>query len=103
MRPARYLALAVILGVTALGALAVGSRKLSYVVTYGVSMNPVYYKDDLVFVVRQDTYNVGDIAAYLDRPSGRRVLHRIIGGSSTSGFVLKGDNNQSVDLPNPTA
>ncbi|MBL7254995.1 hypothetical protein JKJ07_11795 [Actinoplanes sp. LDG1-01] len=95
--------MAVVLGVTAVGVWAVATERVSYVITYGVSMNPVYYKDDLVVVARRSSYGIGDIAAYRDAKSGQRVLHRIIGGSAAGGFVFKGDNNQSVDLPHPTA
>nr|WP_308129026.1 signal peptidase I [Actinoplanes polyasparticus] len=102
-RSVRHLALAVILGVAAVSAWAALSGQVSYVVTYGVSMNPVYFKGDLVFIARDGSYRVGDIAAYVDRASGQRVLHRIIGGSGSAGFVLKGDNNESVDLASPTA
>ncbi|GID25432.1 signal peptidase I [Paractinoplanes brasiliensis] len=94
--------LAAALGVAAIGIWAVATERLSYVVTYGVSMNPVYYKGDLVVIVRRSSYQVGDIVAYRDERSGERVLHRIIGGDPTTGFVFKGDNNQSVDFPRPT-
>jgi signal peptidase I len=86
-----------------IGAWAVGTDRLSYVVTYGVSMNPVYYQNDLVFVLKTDSYQVGQIAAYHGSSSGPEVLHRIVGGTSTSGFVFKGDNNESTDADQPTA
>ncbi|MDY7084901.1 MAG: signal peptidase I [Actinomycetota bacterium] len=86
----------------AIGVWAVATERVSYVVTHGVSMNPVYYKGDLVVIVRRGSYQVGDIVAYRDERSGERVLHRIIGGDATNGFVFKGDNNQSIDFPRPT-
>ncbi|WP_239117509.1 DUF5305 family protein [Paractinoplanes ferrugineus] len=76
--------------------------RIGYVVTQGVSMNPVYYQNDLVFVVKADSYQVGQIAAYHGKSPGQRVLHRIIGGSGSSGFVMRGDNNESTDLLTPT-
>ncbi|MEV4352300.1 signal peptidase I [Actinoplanes sp. NPDC049596] len=94
--------MAVILGMAAIGAWAVITERLTYVVTEGISMNPVYYQGDLVFVTKADSYHVGEIAAYHGSSPGQRVLHRIIGGDGSSGFVLKGDNNQSVDTPTPT-
>ncbi|MFF5079910.1 DUF5305 family protein [Actinoplanes sp. NPDC000266] len=94
--------MAVILAMTAFGAWAVMTERLSYVITDGVSMNPVYYQGDLVFVAKDDSYHVGEIAAYHDSSSGYRVLHRIIGGDGSAGFVFKGDNNQSIDRPHPT-
>jgi hypothetical protein len=92
--------MAVILGVTAIGAWLIGTDKVSYVVTHGVSMNPVYYQDDLVILVKQGSYEVGQIAAY--HGVREEVLHRITGGNATRGFVFKGDNNQSIDIPTPT-
>ena len=102
-RLVRNVAVAVTLGVAAIAAWAVGTDRASYVVTYGVSMHPVYHQDDLVFVIKDDTYGIGDIAAYYGTTNGLRVLHRIIGGDATTGFVLKGDNNQSTDVVFPTA
>jgi signal peptidase I len=94
---------AVILAMTAIGAWAVISGQVSYVVTDGVSMNPVYYQGDLVFVVKADSYHVGQIAAYHGSRPGQKVLHRIIGGDDVAGFVFKGDNNESIDPLKPTA
>ncbi|SNY06622.1 DUF5305 family protein [Paractinoplanes atraurantiacus] len=94
--------MAVILGMAAIGAWAVMTERLTYVVTDGVSMNPVYYQGDLVFVAKADSYHVGEIAAYHGSIPGQRVLHRIIGGDGSTGFVLKGDNNQSIDTVTPT-
>ncbi|GIE94052.1 hypothetical protein Ari01nite_15170 [Paractinoplanes rishiriensis] len=95
--------MAVILGMAAIVAWAVMTARLSYVVTHGVSMNPVYYQGGLVFTVRADSYEVGQIVAYHGSSPGQRVLHRIIGGHGDTGFVLKGDNSQSVDPLKPTA
>jgi signal peptidase I len=88
---------AAILGMAAIGAWAVMTDRVGYVVTDGKSMNPVYYEGDLVFVVKADSYHVGQIAAYHGESPGQRVLHRIIGGNGSSGFVMKGDNNESID------
>ncbi|WP_248293670.1 DUF5305 family protein [Actinoplanes sp. TBRC 11911] len=85
----------------AIGAWLIGTGKVSYVITHGVSMNPVYYQGDLVLVVKSRTYEVGQIAAYHGK--GEEVLHRIIGGDAATGYVFKGDNNQSIDIPTPTA
>jgi signal peptidase I len=93
---------AAILVMAAIGAWAVMTDRVSYVVTDGVSMNPVYYQGDLVFVLRADSYHLGEIAAYHGSVPGQKVLHRIIGGDRTSGFVFKGDNNQSTDPLRPT-
>jgi signal peptidase I len=94
---------AAILGMAAIGAWAVMTDRLSYVVTDGTSMNPVYYTGDLVFVAKVDSYHAGQIVAYHGQSPGQRVLHRIIGGNGSTGFVMKGDNNQSIDPLKPTA
>ena len=65
-------------------------------------MNPVYYQGDLVIVAKDSVYEVGEIAAYRANDGQITVLHRIIGGDA-SGFIMKGDNNQSVDPMHPTA
>jgi signal peptidase I len=82
-----------------LGFLASGQT--AYVVTHGVSMQPKYHQGDLVVVTKSSSYHVGEIVAYR-APGGRLVvLHRIVGGNA-AGFVMKGDNNQSIDPTKPT-
>ena len=76
-----------------LGAVAV-------VTTTGVSMNPEYHEGDLVIVAAADDYRIGQIAAYRDRVHELVVLHRVI-GRTPAGYVLRGDNNQSVDAVQP--
>jgi signal peptidase I len=95
--------MAAILMMAAIGAWAVMTERVAYVVTDGVSMNPVYYQGDLVFVVKANSYHVGQIAAYHGSSPGLKVLHRIVSGDGTTGFSFKGDNNQSIDLLKPTA
>ncbi|WP_264653254.1 DUF5305 family protein [Actinoplanes cyaneus] len=82
---------------------AVATHRVSYVVTHGVSMQPLYHADDLVLVIKSKSYKKGDIAAYNGAHGQVQVLHRIIGGDGESGFVFKGDNNPSVDSATPTA
>jgi len=74
----------------------------AFVVTHGVSMNPVYYKGDLVVVAPAETYATGDIAAFRSPENDTLVLHRIVGGDA-SGYVFQGDNNESVDPVEPAA
>src|SRR5262249_49486275 len=55
----------------------------------------------LVVLRRESSYRRGEIVAYRipdGQPgAGGRVIHRIVGGNPRTGFVTKGDNNDSVD------
>lgn len=94
--------MAVTLGVAAIGAWAVATHQVSYEITHGVSMHPVYHQGDLVFLARANSYQVGEIAAYHAANNGPVVLHRIIDGNDSS-FTFKGDNNESIDVDKPSA
>ena len=94
--------MAAILMMAAIGAWMTTTGQLSYVVTYGISMNPVYHADDLVVLLKSDSYELGQIAAYHGGAGQTEVLHRIVGGDSAAGYVLRGDNNESVDVATPT-
>jgi hypothetical protein len=67
-------------------------------------MLPTYRNGDLVIVVRQAAYDVGDAAAYRvpadELGAGRIVVHRV---ASTEGdrFVMLGDNNPAPDPVKP--
>ncbi len=70
----------------------------SYIIVSGHSMEPTFYTGDLAILQRQNTYQTGDIVAY--RPNStqdRFVIHRIVGGSAASGFIVRGDNNSWDD------
>jgi signal peptidase I len=89
-----------LLGVLAAGAIATGRAVL--VTTHGLSMKPVYHQGDLVVVAGSGPYHVGQIVAYRLPVKQMVVVHRIIGGDA-AGFVMKGDNNQSIDPHHPAA
>lgn len=80
-----------------------------YVRVSGTSMQPVLEDGDLVFVLEQDAYEIGDVVAYHvpegEVGEGAVVLHRIVGGSVGDGFVLQGDNREGPDVwrPRPEA
>jgi signal peptidase I len=78
------------------------SHDVSYVVTNGVSMHPLYTAGDLVVTRKQLSYGVGQAVAYHDTTNHLVVLHRIVGGDPVNGFEVKGDNNDSVDQFHPT-
>jgi signal peptidase I len=87
-----------------LGAGAILTGRVGYVVTDGISMEPLYHTGDLVVVAHASSYHVGEIVAYHGDLDGHLVvLHRIVGGNATSGFDMKGDNNHSIDPIHPKA
>ena len=93
----------VLAGVVAFVATAFATGLIGYVDTYGDSMEPLYHTGDLVLVVRADQYHTGEVVAYHGGTDGQLVtLHRIVGGNA-NGFVVKGDNNRSVDPTHPRA
>jgi len=100
-RPLLFLGL-VLASFSVLAAAAVATGRAAFVGTHGVSMNPIYYQGDLVVVVKADTYRLGQIVAYRLPAEHVVVLHRIVGGDA-DGFVMKGDNNQSIDPTHPAA
>jgi signal peptidase I len=74
---------------------------VDYVMVQGVSMVPTFHSGDLVLAWRQDSYRKGDVVAYRvpegEVGAGSILLHRIVGGSAGSGFVVQGDNNPAPD------
>jgi signal peptidase len=77
----------------------------AYVLVSGQSMLPLYHTGDLVLVRRKASYKVGDIIAYRvpqgDAMAGAQVIHRIVGGNATRGFVVQGDNRTAADTWRP--
>jgi signal peptidase len=76
-----------------------GSTSLTIV--QGHSMEPTYATGDLV-VGRTGPAQVGDVVVY--RPTGLNghVVHRVVGGDATDGWVVRGDNNTWDDPWRPT-
>lgn len=67
----------------------------------GHSMEPTYYTGDLV-LSRCGTPAVGDVVVYTPPDAGgARIIHRLIDGDS-SGWVIRGDNNDFIDPWRPT-
>lgn len=77
----------------------------AYVLVSGNSMEPTLSDGDFVIARQQDAYQQGDIAVYRipegDVGAGHLVIHRIVGGSSEQGYVLRGDNRTTDDLWRP--
>src|SRR6185437_13103548 len=77
----------------------------SYAIVSGTSMNPIYHTGDVVIVHKHAAYKVRDIVAYkVPKPSpqaGLEVIHRLIGGNGTKGWVVKGDNRTAPDQWHP--
>jgi signal peptidase I len=77
----------------------------AYVLVSGQSMEPRYHTGDLVLVERQASYHPGQVVAYRvpkgDPMAGAQVIHRIIGGDSTHGFVVRGANRTPPDVWRP--
>ena len=79
--------------------------RVAYVRVDGWSMNPTLHNGDLVVVKRQSSYRIGDPVAYRiphgEFGAGALVVHRLIGGNGTTGFVTRGDNRNINDSWHP--
>ena len=67
----------------------------SYINVSGISMQPTLYDGDLAILQKRDTYLNGEIIAFII-DSGI-VIHRIVGGSASEGFLTQGDNKTGTD------
>jgi signal peptidase I len=74
---------------------------VAYIKVQGHSMDGTYRSGDLIVVRKHSHYAVGDIITYRipngEFGAGAQVIHRIVGGNGTTGFITKGDNRKSVD------
>jgi signal peptidase len=77
----------------------------AYVVVSGVSMEPSLRNGDLVIAHRRSSYRIGDTVVYRvpegETGAGSLIIHRIVGGSAASGWVVQGDNKDVPDLWRP--
>ena len=73
----------------------------AYLVVRGDSMLPTYETGDLLILHSAESYEVGDVVAYKvpagELGEGHLVVHRIVGGDASSGWILEGDNNPAPD------
>ena len=78
-----------------------------YVIVSGHSMEPTFRTGDVVVSLRRHAYRRGDVVVYRvpagETAAGDRVIHRIVGGSAETGFLMKGDNKNGVDPWRPTS
>ena len=100
LRPTLGLALTVIASWLIAGPVQLGGG-VTYVTTYGNSMEPGIAAGDLVLVRAQKNYEVGDAVAYRSAQLRTVVLHRIV-DTDDGRYVLQGDNNSWLDLEQPT-
>lgn len=79
----------------------------SYEVVAGVSMEPGLEPGDLVIAQSQSAYGPGDVIVFhVPTDAGTQgplVIHRIVSGDATSGFIVKGDNKPAPDSWHPKA
>ena len=77
----------------------------TYLVVRGTSMLPTYETGDLIILHPDPEYQIGSIIGYRvprgQLGAGLLVIHRIIGGDATHGFIVKGDNNPAPDPWHP--
>lgn len=73
---------------------------VTYVIVNGNSMEPGFFRGDLVLVRVEPAYGVGDAVVYQDPNMGSFVFHRII-RLELDHFILQGDNNSWLDSYQP--
>ena len=82
-------------------AVFVFSGVVKVTIVNGESMLPTYKSGDLIVSVKQNEYKVGDVIVYHPQSlecNRCNVIHRIIDGDPTKGWVTQGDNNPNVDV-----
>jgi signal peptidase len=96
----------VVLWIIALRPVSMGGPA-AYVIVAGHSMEPTLRTGDLVIALEQSSYAVGDVVVYRipegEPGAGTQVIHRIVGGSRATGFVVKGDGKEGIDPWRPKA
>jgi signal peptidase I len=75
------------------------------IIVSGHSMDPTFHTGDMIIVLPSDHYERGQVTPYRvpkgEPGAGGLVIHRIVGGNATEGFVMKGDNNPAPDIWTP--
>ena len=95
--------LAIVLAMFALFFITLGPSQyggpVTYVITRGISMEPVFVQGDLVLLRTSTSYTVGDIVGFRT-PDISLVVHRIMAMEGDR-FVTQGDNNSVEDRYRP--
>lgn len=95
----------ILLAFTFLAPTTIGGRT-TYITVQGISMQPNLYTGDLVVLQKQSDYKIGDAIAYKSSFAGATILHRVIeinyDDAGRKRFSLQGDNNNFVDVDEPT-
>ena len=107
----RLVVLAVAIGVVAMAVVVLRPASLGgpagYTIVSGDSMSPTFTSGDLVVTMEQSSYEAGDVVVYAvprgEVGEGAHVVHRIVGGSATGGFAVRGDAKDADDPWRPTA
>jgi len=77
----------------------------TYVIVAGASMEPGLRSGDLVVAFERDSYAMGDVVVYrvpsAEPGAGTHIVHRIVGGSPHTGFLVKGDAREGADYSRP--
>lgn len=76
-----------------------------YTVVSGTSMNPTYHTGDFLITFKSFNWKRGDVIVYAvprgELGAGYLVVHRLVGGSSVTGWQAQGDNNPALDIWKP--
>ncbi|MGH2862652.1 MAG: signal peptidase I [Solirubrobacteraceae bacterium] len=72
-----------------------------YMITHGISMQPMLHTGDLAIVRPAGNYKVGEVVAYHSTLLHTVVLHRIH-AIRDGRYTFKGDNNDFIDPTHPT-
>ena len=82
-------------------AILIGTGLVNARVVLSDSMEPVFFKNDVVFGLSWVTPQPGDIAIYQERDIQgvvkQDVVHRVVTISQAGEYMFKGDNNESAD------
>jgi signal peptidase I len=104
-RTRSLLASAFVLALTGLGWFYFAPSQIGgstrYMITHGISMEPLLHAGDLALVRPANDYHVGEVVAYRSTLLHTVVLHRIY-AIHDGRYTFKGENNDFLDPTHPT-